>query len=408
MPKRSKNWAKSFGPYGKTVRVHEDATSGILYGETRDPSLKSGYRAVSLRHRDRDRAEAWAKEQVAKLLVGDTTLRDPTPTVSRILGMYLAHRTARKGQHEQKADRRRAKMWTRFLGPRKDFRILTLNEWTRFIELRCAGAIDSWGLEVADVDRQPVRIGTAGADCTFLRAVLNWSCRWQDDAGRYLLREDPSRGYSIPTEKNPRRPVVDQDRYERVLAAAHSMQMRVKGAEKPVSEPSYLSALLILAHGTGRRISPILKLQYEDLRLHEGPHGSICWPADTDKRGKEWLVPINREVREVIDRILTERPGIGKAWLFPAPQNTTKHVSKDVASTWLLKAEKISRVPKQNGSLWHAYRRSWATLRKFMPDVDVAAAGGWSDVATLKQCYQHADVETMYRVVSEPSRIKEA
>ena len=38
--------------------------------------------------------------------------------------------------------------------------------------------------------------------------------------------------------------------------------------------------------------------------------------------------------------------------------------------------------------------------RKHLPDVDVAAAGGWSDQSTLREVYQQADQETMYRVVS--------
>ena len=43
-----------------------------------------------------------------------------------------------------------------------------------------------------------------------------------------------------------------------------------------------------------------------------------------------------------------------------------------------------------------------------LPDVDVAAAGGGSDTMTLKQVYQQADQEGMYRVVSEPSVLREA
>ena len=41
-----------------------------------------------------------------------------------------------------------------------------------------------------------------------------------------------------------------------------------------------------------------------------------------------------------------------------------------------------------------------------LPDVDVAAAA-WSDTMTLKQVYQQADQEGMYRVVSEPARLSE-
>lgn len=43
------------------------------------------------------------------------------------------------------------------------------------------------------------------------------------------------------------------------------------------------------------------------------------------------------------------------------------------------------------GSSWHAYRRGWATARKHLPDVDIAAAGGWKNAITLKTVYQQAD-----------------
>ncbi len=60
-----------------------------------------------------------------------------------------------------------------------------------------------------------------------------------------------------------------------------------------------------------------------------------------------------------------------------------------------------------DGGLWHPYRRKWATERKHLPDVDVAATGGWSDLSLLKTAYQQADPETMYQVVSEPRRLRE-
>ena len=44
------------------------------------------------------------------------------------------------------------------------------------------------------------------------------------------------------------------------------------------------------------------------------------------------------------------------------------------------------------------FRRVWATERKNLPSKDVAAAGGWLDVATLLR-YQQPDDATLKRVV---------
>jgi hypothetical protein len=74
----------------------------------------------------------------------------------------------------------------------------------------------------------------------------------------------------------------------------------------------------------------------------------------------------------------------------------------------LRKAEALAGLKPQEGSLWHAYRRKWATERKHLPDVDVAAAGGWKDVSCLKTAYQQADPGTVLRVVLEPKEQREA
>ena len=64
---------------------------------------------------------------------------------------------------------------------------------------------------------------------------------------------------------------------------------------------------------------------------------------------------------------------IGKAYLFPAVNDPSKSLRVEVASEYLLEAEKIAGVEKHDGTLSHAYRRKWATERKHLPDVDVAA-----------------------------------
>jgi integrase len=222
------------------------------------------------------------------------------------------------------------------------------------------------------------------------------------------MRENPMRGYEISKERNPKRPVATQDRYEAVRAVSDSVTMDVRRNGRRFAVRSYLSEILDIVNGTGRRISAVLGLQYADLRLNEGPHRSIQWREDTDKQGKEWLTPVNAPVRGALDRVMAERPGVGTAYLFPSPRNARRPVSKDLASAWLEKAETLAELEPLDGSLWHAYRRKWATERKHLPDVDVAAAGGWSDLASLKTAYQQVDGATLYRVVNDPAELREA
>ncbi len=170
---------------------------------------------------------------------------------------------------------------------------------------------------------------------------------------------------------------------------------------------SYLSELLDIVDGTGRRISAVCQLRYEDLRLDVGPYGAIRWPAHTDKQGKEWEVPISPQVRAAIDRVLAERPGLGGGYLFPSPDDIGRPITYERVRVWLQKGERLAGLPKQQGSLWHAYRRKWATERKHLSPTDVAQAGGWSNVATLQRCYQQADEATMLEVVLGGGELRE-
>ena len=81
-------------------------------------------------------------------------------------------------------------------------------------------------------------------------------------------------------------------------------------------------------------------------------------------------------------------------------------MSKELADKWLLAAEKLSGVEKQDGSLWHAYRRGWGTARKGHPVQDLMALGGWTDPTCLQRIYQQPDWETMV-AATEPRKVKQ-
>jgi integrase len=413
VPKRPKCWRHTEGDKGATVTVYERRSGGLLYARAFDPAHAGGkgrYVRRSLKHRDQERAKTYALDQAAKLRQGHSELAEGKTTLARLFALYQTHRTPRKSPGDQGEDRRRAQMFARILGARKDPHLISLGEWEAFIEARRCGVIAADGAPVAEGKFKPVRARTVHADCKWLRHVLNWGTKWRDGQGRYLLRENPARGYEAPTEKNPRRPVATTDRYEAIRAVSDNVMMDVRWNGHRHTDRSYLSELLDIAHGTGRRISAICALRYQDLQLERTesrPHGAICWPEDTDKMGRETIAPISIAVRAAIDRVLAKRPGLGAAYMFPSMKDPNTPLQYEVASEWLRRAERQAGVPKQSGSLWHAWRRGWVTSRKHLPDVDVAAAGGWKDVSTLRTCYQRPDEQTMLAVVEGGRELRE-
>ena len=81
-----------------------------------------------------------------------------------------------------------------------------------------------------------------------------------------------------------------------------------------------------------------------------------------------------------------------------------RHIAEKVV---IKKAEELAGLEPLPRASWHAFRRKWATERKHLPDVDVAAAGGWNGTATLNLIYKQPDQATMLRVVLEAGELRE-
>ena len=137
-----------------------------------------------------------------------------------------------------------------------------------------------------------------------------------------------------------------------------------------------------LAEATGRRLGAVRQLTWEDVDL---TRGTIRWRAETDKRGKEWVNPIPKTLCDKIRSFRVRMGGAFGALLFLSQSDPARPMSRDSLGHLLGKAEVKAELPKHDGSLWHAYRRAWATTRKHLPVVDVAAAGGWTDIGTFAQ-----------------------
>lgn len=262
---------------------------------------------------------------------------------------------------------------------------------------------------------KPVRDGALHGDLSWLSTVCNWAAGFRLD-GRRLLAENPLRGLTWPKEKNPRRPVASHQRYLATLAHADSIDPQGR-----------LRCVLALARFTGRRESALCALHASDLLLTREricsalaaagmderladhmPHGAIRWRAEADKQGFLFISPINPDARAEIERYLARQPRVGDVCLFPAPGRRRAKdapvppetpMRRDTILRWLVRAEQAAGLPKLVGGVFHPYRRLWASERKHLPDVDVAAAGGWRDTQALRKSYQHADPATVFRVV---------
>jgi integrase len=93
--------------------------------------------------------------------------------------------------------------------------------------------------------------------------------------------------------------------------------------------------------------------------------------------------------------------------LFPRVKKPSQSMPAELLTQWLAKAEAVAELPKLAGSMWHAYRRKFATERMHHPLRAVADAGGWKDVATLVTCYQQTDEATLLAVMGEERKVTE-
>jgi integrase len=404
MTKRKK-WSFSAGSRPHSVVVYERTVGGPLYARAWDPSLrdgKGGQRRESLGHRDRARAKRYAKKQAAKLAAGEADIQAGRLTLARLFALYDQYEICRQASQYASANRRAAEMFVRVFGADKDPMKLSRQEWLTFIDERRSGAIDARGQRVSLEERRPVGDRTVATDLDHLASVVRWATLSKDQNGRYYLSTNPVRSrkeFPIPREKNPARPLASSDRYEALLRVAHEIRPE-------------LPTLMTLAHETGRRISSILGLRYEDLDLRSrrhAPNGSITWSADIDKIRTEWRgVPITPSARAALDQHLQRRPGIGGGLLFPAAKDPDRALSRNTATKWLHDAEKLAGLERIKRGAWHTFRRGWATEMKHGADKDVMALGGWRDLRALKSAYQHADPEGMLLALKDRRELREA
>ena len=280
-----------------------------------------------------------------------------------------------------------------------------------YVTARRSGALSSLADADAEAGRKAVtvRLGTTDSDLRFLKACFAYAAK-RTVNGKAFLASNPLDRVSWPreNERNKLRPRASAERYNKTQEHSDT-----------VDPTGRLRCAVALARHTGHREAAILKLRVSDILLtteaiaralrsvgrdeedaQHMKHGAILWRAENDKMGAGHVSALNPPVRQELDRYLAIARRIGDAWLFPGVKDESAHLDRRYASRLLVKAEVLAGLEKLVGGVWHPYRRQWATDRKGLSDVDVAAAGGWSDTRALKLSYQQSDAATMYSVVS--------
>jgi integrase len=397
--RRKRLWSFSVGEHGYTVRVFEVYAGSNLYRSVWIPATreeksrgeKGREDRESLGHKDRECAILDAHQLIAHLRSMGNDLPQGEITLGALRARYVVSQAhAAKKERTRQEDERKLERVVEFLGPTLRAAALDQEKILRYVAARRDG--DARLLHVRK--RRPGATGPAvrdravEADLVALHTMLRWGCTVKNDRGLPLLAADPLKGVAFPKELNPRRPIVNEDDYEALVAVADRVH--------PILRPG-----LIVSNGTGRRLSAWRQLRWKNVHFDREQYGAIHWPGETDKNRIALFRPISPAVRDALLALRPPKPD-PDAFVFPSPQDPTRPVSKRQFYEWMLRAYEEAGLEPEEGSMWHAVRRKWVTERKGYPLADIAAAGGWKDERSLK-AYMQEDPETVRKVVLEPT-----
>ena len=290
-------WSKSIGERGHRVRLYEARPGGPIM---RSVFVTGKEVRKSLGHRDREKAVRQGYELLTALLANEQALDEQSLTLGLLADLYLqspAHLS--KKERTQRAESQLLRRVVEFLGRTRRVDTVSESDVKRYTMARRRGET----VPSAARKGRPVGDRTIGADLEMLLRAIRWAVRERKTNGERLLKENPLLGVRLPSEKNPRRPVMQHDEYLRLLQVADRVDPMLKVA-------------LIVAEGTGRRLSAWRNLMWDDMDLETG---TIRWRAEHDKQGREQMVPISPAVKHALASVRRKRKAIGNTPVFPAP-----------------------------------------------------------------------------------------
>ena len=392
-------WTRSLGNRGARVRLFQKRKGGQFYRAVWDRRSQTFNRRC-LGTSDRNEADRLGTELLSALLRQDELIECGTLTLSALWDRYSAEFPLLQSNLAARKDaENRSRILIGYFGSECDVRELTENDQHAFVQKRISGGIDCGeGRKTS-----PVRARSARADMELLRSMLKWAVNARHGDGRRLLDANPLQDVRLPRrDPRPRRPVASWHRFQATLEA---IRENSTSGDPERSKWLRLELALVIAEGTGRRLGSIRQLRWEDIDLTAR---TIRLRAEADKKRAEWIIKIPEDFAAELRSFRVKLGGGFGGLLFPSDRDPDVPVRRDVFDRWLRSAEEKAKLPKLDGSLWHAYRRAWATARKDLPLKDVAAAGGWTDAGTLLRCYQQADEDTIESVMAHRRKASNA
>lgn len=389
----------SLGERGMRVRLFEKRRDGPFFravwisGRGRDQK--------PLRTADKDEALKRGKLLLAELLkFGESRSNHSTLTLGHLWERY-SHECSEFLDNHPRTRKDAEARWTilhAFFGGNFKVEDLMSDDQRRYERARSAGGI----VLPSGSKTSATRARSAEADIVVLHAMLRWATTKRLPGGAYLLDRNPLQNVRRVREKNKKQAVTTWERYQATIVA---MRKLGTAADDDLTKVRWLrmEIALFIAEATGRRLGSIRQLKWEDFKYDRG---LVCWRAEADKKGHKWEIPMPSQFMEQV-RDYQRRLGAIAGPVFAAGASKDGMMDRHLFDKWLSHAERVAKLPKLDGSLWHAYRRKWATERKQSNPKDVAAAGGWKDVATLLEVYQQADEQSVLAVMSEPKKLRE-
>jgi integrase len=389
----------SLGERGLRVRLFEKRRDGWFYRVVWIPG--KGRDQKPLRTKDKDEAFRLGKLLLSELLKNGLQPISGTPLTLGVLWRKYSLECVEfldNGERTRQDANARWEVLRAFFGD--DFRVeqLTSDDQRRYEQARRKGGISL----LSGVKTVATRARSAEADIVVLHAMLRWASTKRLPGGAYLLDRNPLQNVKRVREKNKKQPFATWERYQATVAAMRRLAADTKN-EAVQTRWLRMEMALFIAEATGRRLGSIRQLRWEDFKYDRG---LVCWRAEADKKGYSWQVPMPQLFLDTM-RDYQRRLGAIAGPLFAAPESRDGIMDRHLFDKWLSHAEKVAKQPKLDGSLWHAYRRKWATERKQSNPKDVAAAGGWKDVSTLLEVYQQSDETSVLAVMSEPKKLRE-